>query len=97
MAKFHVGQRVKVISVHQAFECLNREATILGFDERGYDDISGNYEGYDVYVDGVGAISPQGLQYCFLEDQLRPLTPPHEPGSWRVLDKLLPNLRGMHA
>ncbi len=84
MARFFVGQRVRVVfGGHEWADILGEETRISRID-------SGFY---------VLAIKPKadGREYGVLRedasDCLEPITPPHIPGSWEVIEQLLPNIR----
>ena len=91
MSKFFVGQRVRTktdgdITPH-FLRMVGKEGTIVSGDPDFPDS-------WVVDIDGYGTKWFMPNRPCsWYEDHLEPLTPPHSPGSWEEIDKLLPNLR----
>lgn len=63
MAKFFVGQRVRIIRVYEAKEALGKEATLIKWHESNC---------WEASVDGLGEWN-NGKWYGFDEDQLEPI------------------------
>lgn len=91
MAKFFVGQRVRTKADNRLSKrylpMVGKEGTITAS--------SPHYKNnWIVDIDGHGTCWLGGGRPCsWIEDHLEPLIPPHEPGDWAEIDKLLPNLR----
>ena len=96
MAKFQIGQKIKKVSGKYDIgntgtvlgwnfgRLIRPEACLLVLRDEPWININGELKGQEVP--------------CLTNpDYWAPILDVHQPGSWRVLDKLLPNLRGMHA
>lgn len=82
MAKFFVGQRVRIVKVYKAKEALGKEATLLRWRESGC---------WEASVDGYGEWF-NGLWYGFDEDQLEPILPEGAQPSEFSFTELMDNL-----
>lgn len=77
MAKFFVGQRVRIVGYTESVP-VGSTATVIAIE-------FGNHEFYgigtynDVDVDGYGRINTRGLTLAYRDEDLEPLTPPHDP------------------
>jgi hypothetical protein len=75
MSTFYIGQRVRIVGCLVAREALGREATVLSGPADAWNEISGEWVGYHVSVDGIGPICPRGNEYCFRPDFMEPIVP----------------------
>lgn len=99
MARFYVGQRVRLVRTRAPF--LGKEGTITGAGECEYSTVAGGRQFgfvYDITIDGIGAYLPgTTARLVAAPDQLEPLTPPKQQevvewseceftrdGKWRV-------------
>ena len=92
MSYFYVNQKVRFLKVEGPVRDARKFA----------------YEGQEASIKQLGPFEDEPRRFCTIrfndgqvwgvaKHQIEPIIPPHQTGSWRVLDKLLPNLRGMHA
>ena len=94
MSQYFVGQRVKTIAARNPVfkRMIGKEGTIT----RIYESIIHHENMYVVDIDGHGTqwnVDTPGRDCGWSGDHIVPITPPHEPGSWEAIDKLLPHLR----
>lgn len=82
MARFYVGQRVRVRHDVGAPRCAGREATIIGPLSLGRGGDGNGYWGYPVDVDGVGRLTTLGVQMIALDWQIEPITDSNSVIAW---------------
>jgi hypothetical protein len=98
MARFFVGQRVRVVNAALATEAIGREAQVTGALRSVYSTECGHYDGYPCAVDGIGECRSDGRSYCFIADFLEPIQPEgHKPSEFTTLRDLMDSLEGVRA
>ena len=86
MAKFFVGQRVRVVKVMNFHCLLGCEARIVSWSEDGWDG-SRWYSGWELSIN-----TPDGISFIAEDDDIEPILDRHEPCESKFkesLDKLL--------
>lgn len=77
MARFYVGQRVRIIKTFQYPELLNKECTIIGLDEKATMLDGRKYIGI-----ALDCKSPTGRPIAALPEQLEPITDCYDLSTW---------------
>jgi len=90
MAKFFVGQRVRInyLRTNIWTELIGSCGVVVAIGGFRADHEYSQPGDYRVSCDAANGVVGQ-----FLADQLEPLTPPRVAGSWEIIEQLLPNIR----
>lgn len=87
MARFYVGQRVRIIKCEKYHQFLNAETHIVALHSEGRDKSGQQFFGIE-----IGIISPNNLNFVATPDQLEPiLTEGHQPAEYsytELMDRL---------
>lgn len=90
MAKFFVGQRVRLVRPFFP-ENAGCTGTIMEFSDSDSIHLYRRFRG--VSINCLVRFDGEYKSYGQHTDQLEPLAPPHIPGSWEAIEQLLPNIR----
>lgn len=97
MAKFFVGQRVRVVHSDYAPECIGFEARVVGPLEHCERSSGEEWDGYPIEVDGIGTRSHQGGRLVFPPSYLEPILPEGSAPSEFTFQQLMDSLQGATA
>lgn len=87
MAKFFVGQRVRVVKVRKTFEDLGKEGVIVGWHS--------GVKCWEVSLNGIGEWSNacKDMWFGFYDEQLEPILDPGSTPSVFSYEELMDGLR----
>lgn len=93
MAKFFVGQRVRVVHSDYVPECIGLEARVVGPLEHCLRSSGEEWDGYPIEVDGIGTRSPRGGRLVFPSSYVEPILPEGSAPSEFTFQQLMDSLQ----